>query len=224
MRARSLRVSGLAIEFKKDHTKNRQNGKFNYIRPVEEIVLKKQGARIVTSTSWGTKRNCPKCSTHFYDLNKTPATCPKCGHSFDPAVVVRGKRKPARREAPEAKAEIIATVLAQKTPSLRKKTAKGTDAEPAAEGGIGDIAEMEDVDDIENLQELSELEEMEDVPVNEDDADDEAIIEELNTGGKALVGNVEEEEASVLVKEMEEEEQKSSAAKKAKPKAKKKPK
>ena len=33
----------------------------------------------------GTKQVCPNCEAKFYDLNKRPATCPKCGHSFDPA-------------------------------------------------------------------------------------------------------------------------------------------
>ena len=32
----------------------------------------------------GTKRSCEACEAKFYDLNKIPAICPKCGHSFDP--------------------------------------------------------------------------------------------------------------------------------------------
>lgn len=31
----------------------------------------------------GTKRVCRKCSAPFYDLNKDPMTCPKCGKTFD---------------------------------------------------------------------------------------------------------------------------------------------
>lgn len=31
---------------------------------------------------FGTKRICPSCSARFYDLNKNPITCPKCGHGF----------------------------------------------------------------------------------------------------------------------------------------------
>ncbi|MCB4379855.1 TIGR02300 family protein, partial [Synechococcus sp. MU1644] len=33
----------------------------------------------------GTKQVCPSCEAKFYDLNKRPATCPKCEHTFDPA-------------------------------------------------------------------------------------------------------------------------------------------
>jgi uncharacterized protein (TIGR02300 family) len=36
----------------------------------------------------GTKRSCPACEAKFYDLNKLPAVCPKCGHSFDPSALV----------------------------------------------------------------------------------------------------------------------------------------
>ena len=176
----------------------------------------------MTNPSWGTKRGCPSCSTHFYDLNKLPAVCPKCKHSFDPAAAVRAKRKPARREAPEGKKDaLVPTVLASKKIPTRKKDPKDIDNERAGEGGIGDIAEIEDADDIESLRDLSELEEREETPVNSDDADDEALIGELNAGEKALVGNVEEEEASVLVEELEEEEAETSSREKAKSKKKK---
>lgn len=182
-------------------------------------IIEKQGARIVTNPSWGTKRNCPSCSTHFYDLNKQPVSCPKCKHTFDPTVATRAKRKTLRREEPKEKKEIIhATVLANKKQPVRKKEKKETEKEGSEEGGISDIAEIEDVDDIESLQELSELEEREEVTVNEDDADDEAIIGELGTGEKVLVANVEEEEATALNEEIGEDEGESSAWKKKKSK------
>jgi uncharacterized protein (TIGR02300 family) len=181
--------------------------------------IEKPGVSIVTNPSWGAKRNCPSCNAHFYDLNKQPVACPKCKHTFDPAVASRAKRKSVRREeAKEQKEVATATVLATKKMSARQKDKKDTDKDGAEEGGISDIAEIEDVDDIENLQELSELEEREEVTVNEDDADDETIIGELGTGEKVLVENVEEEEASALSEELSEEEGESSAWKKKKPK------
>ena len=179
----------------------------------------------MTNPSWGIKRNCQSCNAHFYDLNKTPAVCPKCKYQFDPAVMIRARRKPLKRTAPEdKKTEISSALPTDKKLLASKKKEKKQGAEAEMEGvadGIGDVAEIEDVDDIENLQELSELEEMEETPVNEDDADDESIIEELGTTGeKAIVGNVEEEEAKVLVGEIEDEEQESSRKKKPKPKKK----
>jgi len=173
----------------------------------------------VINSSWGTKRNCPSCSAHFYDLNKTPATCPKCNHHFDPAALVRTKRKITKRDAPEEKkAHILPTILAKKAAS-KKKDKKQVDEDTG--DNMGDVAEMEDVDDIENLQGISELEEMAaEQPLNEDDADDESIIEELNAGDKGLVGNVEEEEAEALIEELDEDDQESSLKKQSKTKKK----
>ena len=48
---------------------------------------------------FGIKRSCPACEVSFYDLNKTPATCPKCGHAFDPSALH------APPEIPETRAE-----------------------------------------------------------------------------------------------------------------------
>ena len=33
----------------------------------------------MTKPELGTKRLCANCSARYYDLNKTPITCPKCG-------------------------------------------------------------------------------------------------------------------------------------------------
>lgn len=33
----------------------------------------------------GEKQLCPSCGAKFYDLNKRPATCPKCATAFDPS-------------------------------------------------------------------------------------------------------------------------------------------
>lgn len=42
--------------------------------------------------SWGVKRTCNSCSARFYDLKKSPATCPKCGATFELLTATRGKR------------------------------------------------------------------------------------------------------------------------------------
>jgi uncharacterized protein (TIGR02300 family) len=165
--------------------------------------------------SWGTKRNCPSCSSHFYDLNKTPATCPKCKHQFDPAAQVRAKRKSVKREAVEEKEKPFSAIISKKSAAAKKNKGDLEDEELAGDDLGDDIAEIEDVDDIENLQDLSELEEMEDKPVNGDDADDESLIEEITSDENTLVGSVEEEEAEALIGEIEDEEE-DSKAKKAK--------
>ena len=34
----------------------------------------------------GTKRQCPSCGVKYYDLNRTPITCPTCHHLFEQSV------------------------------------------------------------------------------------------------------------------------------------------
>lgn len=168
----------------------------------------------VDKASWGTKRNCPGCGVDFYDLNHAPAVCPKCKTSFDPSLTARSKRKVAKRSASEEAAENAAlqAAIAKKAQTMGKKQKKSESDEEDGDN-IG-LMEMEEADDIENLHELSELEEMEEELINEDDADEEAIIEELDTGDNVIVGNVEDEEAMEFVKEISDEEQSTGTKKK----------
>ncbi|MDP9196633.1 MAG: TIGR02300 family protein [Pseudomonadota bacterium] len=46
----------------------------------------------MTRPEWGTKRICPDCATRYYDLNKKPPRCPKCGTAFDPEALLRSRR------------------------------------------------------------------------------------------------------------------------------------
>ena len=49
----------------------------------------------------GTKRLCASCGAKFYDLNKDPIHCPKCGTVYEVApVVTRGRGRRPRRSPP----------------------------------------------------------------------------------------------------------------------------
>ncbi len=50
----------------------------------------------------GTKQSCPECSIKFYDLNKRPAVCPKCEHSYNPDAGVKPVKKPDPEPVVEA--------------------------------------------------------------------------------------------------------------------------
>ena len=50
---------------------------------------------------WGIKRTCQSCAAVFYDLKRSPISCPKCGAQFDPEAVLksrRGRPVPAEEE------------------------------------------------------------------------------------------------------------------------------
>src|SRR6516225_8737272 len=62
---------------------------------------------IVAKPELGTKRLCAGCGAKFYDLNKDPIHCPKCGTPFE-VVPVTTRPRPDQRAAvrePEPEAE-----------------------------------------------------------------------------------------------------------------------
>ena len=112
----------------------------------------------------GTKRMCAGCGAKFYDLNKDPITCPKCGTVFEvmapsararpepvaAAAMARAPVKEAEVETPEpAEAEFV---------SLEEADAETTGAKkPAADGAEGE----EDVELDESLDDAAFIEEQE---------------------------------------------------------------
>jgi uncharacterized protein (TIGR02300 family) len=49
----------------------------------------------LANPEWGTKRQCPKCGTRFYDLgNFEPIVCIDCEHKFKPEVILKSKMAP----------------------------------------------------------------------------------------------------------------------------------
>ncbi|MBL8808121.1 MAG: TIGR02300 family protein [Rhodospirillales bacterium] len=63
----------------------------------------------MAKAEWGLKRTCQSCGARFYDLSKSPISCPKCGAEYDPEVLLKSRRgkpapvvpKPAPVEEPE---------------------------------------------------------------------------------------------------------------------------
>jgi uncharacterized protein (TIGR02300 family) len=57
--------------------------------------------RTVAKPELGAKRQCQSCGTKFYDLNKDPILCPKCGAVFQVAALARAARHVAQEEEEE---------------------------------------------------------------------------------------------------------------------------
>src|SRR6516162_6133668 len=86
----------------------------------------------------GTKRQCQNCGAKFFDLNKDPIVCPKCGTVFQGAARVRAAAEPKEEEA-----EFAAAPAGVDTVSLDEvETGEEKVAEPA-----DDIYVEEDADD-----------------------------------------------------------------------------
>lgn len=58
---------------------------------------------------WGVKRVCQSCAAKFYDLGRSPITCPKCAAPFDPEALLKSRRSrptPAKAAKPEKSAAL----------------------------------------------------------------------------------------------------------------------
>jgi len=105
----------------------------------------------VAKPELGTKRLCASCGAKFYDLNKTPITCPKCGTAFEVVPVTTRPRadqvRPVREAEPEPaeaeEAELISLEEADAETQGKKATAaEGAETiEDAEEEAIEDDAE-----------------------------------------------------------------------------------
>jgi uncharacterized protein (TIGR02300 family) len=137
---------------------------------------------VAVTTPLGVKRICPSCNARFYDLNKNPARCPKCNHSYDPTVQPRARR--ARRVASESPLESQDLLIQHmaKTKGPLKKKSKEDEIDDFDDGIAPAVEEdMDDMDDIEQLEELDDIEE-----TSADDEDEEV-------SGPALIDDVDEE-------------------------------
>ena len=123
----------------------------------------------------GTKRLCASCGAKFYDLNKDPITCPKCGTVFEVVVpVTRGGRDAAAAAAAAAAARAPAkeAAAADELPeNADVELVSLEDADAEAEGKKGDAAAAEGDDDIE-IEETEEAPFIEETEEGDDDVTD----------------------------------------------------
>lgn len=105
---------------------------------------------------WGRKRTCQNCGTRFYDMKRTPITCPKCGAGYEPEGAGRPRRapapeKPARAPEPVVEPPVIEVEVEEEetlVPPEEEETEAG-DAEPEEDAMMEDPADLgEDENDI----------------------------------------------------------------------------
>ena len=110
----------------------------------------------MVKASWGTKRTCQSCAARFYDLNKGPIKCPKCGreHDREDFVKVRRGRTTGAAAAAAAAAALAAAAAAKAAAKAKKTEEAGDDALPEVEGEEA----IEDTDDLADESEDIEVE------------------------------------------------------------------
>ena len=93
----------------------------------------------MAQSNLGTKRVCVSCSARFYDLNKNPAVCPKCG--AEQPVELPRVRRPVEA-APESKPKAADDALENDV-----DVDLDTDAEDDDDTVLPDDAGLDDDDD-----------------------------------------------------------------------------
>ena len=120
----------------------------------------------------GTKRLCASCSAKFYDLNRVPIHCPKCGAVYEVVVATRpvrlgaapvAPRPPVPEEAPAPEPREVETVSLEEADA----EAPGAAKKPApAEAGTEE-EEVEKDDPLDNDDTFIEEQEEEDADVTD---------------------------------------------------------
>jgi uncharacterized protein (TIGR02300 family) len=131
----------------------------------------------VAKAELGTKRLCANCGAKFYDLNKAPIHCPKCGTVHEVAVVVsraRPEQAPSVVPRPPAAAPVEEVAVPEpqevETVSLEEADAEAQGAKKP-DAGAEPAGEDEEVEIDEPLDDATFIEEQE-----EEDADVTDII------------------------------------------------
>jgi uncharacterized protein (TIGR02300 family) len=119
----------------------------------------------MTKPELGAKRLCAYCGTKFYDLHRSPITCPKCGRAFEP-VEVSSRFRPA----PEPVRE-VEPVMAEVSGGQLVSSEDADEAEREDRPGLGPEAEDEVEPDDNSLDDAPLIEESE-----EEDTDVTEII------------------------------------------------
>jgi len=117
----------------------------------------------VVKANWGSKRTCQSCGARFYDLNKSPIKCPKCGREHDREDFVKVRR--GRGAAAATAAATAAAAAAAAKAAAKKKVdeaALSGDELPDVEGDEA----LEDADDLGD--EAEDLESEVEVEVEDD--------------------------------------------------------
>jgi uncharacterized protein (TIGR02300 family) len=125
----------------------------------------------VAKPELGLKRQCLSCGAKFYDLNRDPAVCPKCGTVFQASTLTRAPAPVVARAAPPADEE--------------------AEVEPAG-------PEMVSLDEVEAGEADKDLPGEDDIDVGEDVADDDTFLEEEEEGeddvSDLIDGDIEDDE------------------------------
>ena len=95
----------------------------------------------------GVKRFCGNCGTKFYDLNRDPILCPKCGTVFDVQAALKPRRAKAVAEDKPLKPKKVAAVVDPDEADLPDNVIDADADDEEEEDAIEDTSELGGDDD-----------------------------------------------------------------------------
>lgn len=123
----------------------------------------------MTKAELGTKRLCPNCGARYYDLNRVPILCPRCGTEFEVAV-------------------------SRARPQTASKAPKEVVVEEAEEAAPVELVSLEEADDEAAESGAVKVPGEEEVEGDDDDAFLPAEEEDDEEDVGDIIGDVDEEE------------------------------
>ena len=114
----------------------------------------RRGSKTVAKPELGNKRQCQHCATKFFDLNKSPVVCPKCGATFV-AAPTRAPARPAPADDEELETDTGAELVSLEDADSEDKAAESVeDVEIEDEGADDDAFLEEEEEDDEDVSDL----------------------------------------------------------------------
>ena len=113
---------------------------------------------------WGAKHQCLGCSAKFYDMGRSPITCPSCGELLGVSTPVRSRR--SRKDY----------VKEEPAQPANEEGGSGEGEEDVLSNEVDDLIEEDDEDDA--IATLTDEEEEEDNVLAEADIDTTKIVDE----------------------------------------------
>ena len=102
----------------------------------------------------GNKHKCQHCGVCFFDLNKSPVTCPKCGTVVQASPLSRATQRAAVADEDESETRPVAELVSLKKADAGEDTVQATaDDDVEIEAGDDTLLEEEeeDSDDVGDL-------------------------------------------------------------------------
>ena len=97
----------------------------------------------------GMKLTCESCGARFYDLNKQPSSCPKCGAANARPAIFKSRRSAAAEEREDKRLAAAAAAAKAQAPAEEAEVEAVSDDDDEDDEVIEDTSDLGEDDDVE---------------------------------------------------------------------------